>query len=253
MATSWEQKFYALQKENTELKKSNIELREQLEAQTTESNRIMNDYNEDIWDEVQEKIAVSDEDALKLMIKRKIISVFDGNKHGQTILMLATRHGCYQLAQFCINSGADLDQTDNGGRTALDLSRTVGWYNMERLLLFAKLNANIGNEIKTNADTIQKQQGIINNILNELTLIGKQSKELFEGILMELMINIINKRSSFDDNLLNLCWEIVSRDGKNPLDSELWKAISTQCNAIIQNGNKRDWYWLKKCVIPSTV
>ena len=90
-------------------------------------------------------------------------------------------------------------------------------------------------------------------MLEQLSEIGKQSKELFEKTLMELMINIISKRLSFSDNLLNLCWRIVSRDGKDPLKSELWNAISTQCNAIVQNGSKRDWYWLKKCVLPSSV
>ena len=253
MATSWEEKFYESQKEITELKKSNIALRERLEAQTLKSRKTINAYNQDIWDEIQEKISMSDEDGLKLMIKRKIISVYDVDSSGQTILMLAARYGCYKLAQFCINAGADPHQTDNKGQNALDLSRSIGWYNIERLLLFAQLNADVGNEIKNTAENIQKQQGIIDNLFFELSLIGKQNKELFEKILMELMINIINKRSSFDDNLLNLCWEIVSRDGKNPLLSELWTAISTQCKEIIQNGGKRDWYWFKKCLIPSTV
>ena len=92
------------------------------------------------------------------------------------------------------------------------------------------------------AEDIHSQNGIIDNILSQLSIIGEQSKELFEKILMELMINIINEKLSFDDNLLNLCWKITTRDGKNPLLSELWNAISTQCNAIIQNGSKRDWF-----------
>ena len=70
---------------------------------------------------------------------------------------------------------------------------------------------------------------------------------------MELMIRIINKRLLFSDTILNLCWEIVSRDGKDPLKSEIWKAMKTQCNEIIQLGDKRDWYWLQKVLIPSTV
>eukprot|EP01084_Bolivina_argentea_P070309 127824_1 len=103
------------------------------------------------------------------------------------------------------------------------------------------------------AETVHKQDGIIDNILSELVMIGKQSKELFEKTLMELMINIINKRLVFDDNLLNLCWKIASRNNKNPLQSELWNVISTQCNNIIQNGSSRDWYWLKKVLLPSTI
>ena len=59
---------------------------------------------------------------------------------------------------------------------------------------------------------------------------------------MELMINIINKRLSFDDNLLNLCWKIACSDNKDPLLSNLWKAMKDQSNAIIKDGSKRDWY-----------
>ena len=135
----------------------------------------------------------------------------------------------------------------------MDHAKDSGYCNVEQLVIFAQLNANIGNNIKNTAENIYKQNGIIDNILNELAQIGQQTKELFEKILMEIMINIINKRLSFSDNLLNLCWNISCRDNKDPLSSDLWKAISTQSNAIIQNGSKRDWFWLKKCLLPSTV
>ena len=112
---------------------------------------------------------------------------------------------------------------------------------------------NVGNKIKITAETIHKQNGVNENILKELALIGEQSKELFEKLLMEMMINIINKRLSFDDTLLNLCWGIASIDNKNPLKSDLWNAIASQCGSIVQNGNKQEWYWFKKLLLPSTV
>ena len=137
--------------------------------------------------------------------------------------------------------------------TALDHAKSNGYHNVEQLILFSQLNATIGNDIKHTAETIHKQHGIIDNIFSELTVIGTQSKELFERILMELMINIVNKRLSFDDNLLNLCRSIACRDGTDPLQSDLWKAIKVQSNGIMDDGSKRDWYWLKKCLLPSTV
>merc|ERR1712003_353194 len=100
-------------------------------------------------------------------------------------------------------------------------------------------NVNIGNEIKNTANIVHQQNGINTNLEKELSLIGEQSKELFEKILMELMINIIRKRLSFCDNLLNYCWNIVSRKN-DPLSSDLWKAITSTCSDIIQNGTKRD-------------
>ena len=115
------------------------------------------------------------------------------------------------------------------------------------------MKANTGNEIRDISKDIIKQQGINANITHELTVIGAQSKELYEKILLELMINLINKRILFSDTMMNLCWNICCRDNANPLQSELWKSIAKQCNDIIQNGSKRDWYWLKKVLLPSTV
>ena len=195
----------------------------------------------------------SDPDSIKLMIKNKVMTLQDNDHLGRTVVMLAAWYGCYELVQFCINAGADLQRKSYSGLHTLDYARKGGYCNVEQLLIFAQLNANVGNDIKNTAENIYKQNGIIDNILKELTEIGEQSKGLFEKILMELMINIINKRLSFSDNLLNLCWNISCRGNKDPLSSELWKAISSQSTAIIQNGSKRDWYWLKKCLLPSTV
>ena len=116
------------------------------------------------------------------------------------------------------------------------------------------MNANIGNEIKDISNVIIKQNGINDNILNELDIIGEQSKALFSKILLELMITVINKRLVFSDDLMDLAWRItIGKDGKDPLKSELWKAMKNQCNEIVQHGSKRDWYWLKKVLLPSTV
>ena len=248
MAVSWEEKFNKIEKEYNEYKTST-------EAQLSELRSISTpklSHNYTWWKEISRK-CITEPDAIKLLIKNKELSLTETNFEGRTVMLLAARSGAYQLTQFCINSGADLNHKDDHGMTAVDLANQSGYFNVQQLLLFAQLNVNIGNEIKITAETIHKQNGINQNILNELSLIGKQSKELFEKLLMELMLNIINKRLSFDDTLLNLCWEIASRDGQNPLKSELWKTISMQCELIIKNGIKRDWYWFQKILLPSTV
>ena len=93
-------------------------------------------------------------------------------------------------------------------------------YSVEQLLLFAEMNASVGNEMKNTSNLIIKQDGINDNILNELDIIGAQSKELFQSIMMEIMINVITKRLTYSDDLLSLCWKIaVGKDGKDPLKS----------------------------------
>ena len=100
---------------------------------------------------------------------------------------------------------------------------------------------------------MHRQNSVIENVLTALGEIGDQSKELFEKAIMELTIIVINKREIFSDILLNLCWQLATRDGQDGLQSELWNAMKTQCKKIIEKGDKRDWYWLQKVLMPSTV
>ena len=48
-------------------------------------------------------------------------------------------------------------------------------------------------------------------------------------------------------------YENCQSSGKDPLKSDLWMAIKNQCREIVRNGNKRDWYWFKKVLLPSKV
>ena len=47
-----------------------------------------------------------------------------------------------------INSGAELEATDDDGLNALDHSRRNGYHNIEQLILFSQLNATAGNDRK---------------------------------------------------------------------------------------------------------
>eukprot|EP01083_Nonionella_stella_P078905 216203_1 len=248
MLDTWEQKFNHLQIEHDILKQNYA----QLEAKTgSQYSKPHHEHTGEFWTDVEHKIS-TDPDYVKGLVRNKVLTVFDRNPFGQTLLMLASYTGSYEITRFCINHGADLKAKSSWNQTALDLCRQSGYCHVEQLLLFSAMNVSIGNDIKNTANTIHKQDGINDNILNELSLIGAQSKNLFEKILMEIMINIINKRLSFSDTLMHLCWSIASRQ-MDPLKSDLWKALSSTCSDIIQNGGKRDWYFLKKCVISSTL
>ena len=115
------------------------------------------------------------------------------------------------------------------------------------------MNVESGNEIQSIADNVHRQNGINDGILQGLRLIGEQSKNLFEEILMELIINLILKRVTFSDHLLVYVWNIAKNRHDNVLDSDLWKAISNSCSQIVTNGNFKDWMWLKLCLLPSMI
>eukprot|EP01084_Bolivina_argentea_P136793 240929_1 len=200
--SSWEEKFNEIQKERDNLKNQNNSLQKQND-ELKKKGRISKSYkiehSHDFWKDIRDRCH-RDPDSIKLLVKNKKMTLNDTDKTGKTLLCIAACYGFYEVAQFCINSGADIDAKSDKCKTALMYAKAGGYYHIEQLILFSKMNLNIGNEIKNTSETMHKQNGTNNNILNELSLIGEQSKELFEKILMELMINIITKKLLFSDN-----------------------------------------------------
>ena len=211
-------RFDLLRKENEKLRKECEQLKkEKLNAFNANKKLEHDNY---FWMDIRHKCQ-TDQDYVKLLIKSKKLTIYDHDQRGETILIIAARQGAYKLVQFIINQGADLHVKDYSGKMAIDYAKRAGYPNIEQLLLFAELNVAAADTVRDASEEIHKQNGIIDNILNELESIGEQSKEIFEKILMEVMVNILNKKLSFSDDILNLCWRIASRDGKNPLKSEV--------------------------------
>merc|ERR1712228_201349 len=189
------------------------------------------------------------------MIKTGKMTVYDSNQsYGHnTLLHIAASCGAYDLAQFLINNGADIDATDDRGKTPLDETQRRGYPHIEKLLLFAKLNVEAGNEIQGIVEKIQQQNGMNECLSNELIDIGEQSKKLYDETTMELMIRMITKRKTFSDNQLVYALNMAMNENENILSSKLWLQIRLTCSDIVQNGEKRDWMWLKLCLLPSMI
>jgi len=237
----WLQERAALQKENEELKKHR---REDLNKKIERPHPF--------WKKIVYSLR-TDPDYVKTLIKNKELSFNDIDHWGKNILTLAAREGSYEIVQFCINLGADLNYIDNFNNKAVFYAQERGFYHIEQLLLFNQMNANAGNEVQGTADLMLKQAGINENILTALREIGEETMAIFSKTLLELMIRSISKKDSFSDDMLNLCWCILQRNGEDPLLSEFWLTIKRTCSDIVRDGNKEDWYWLKQCVLPSTI
>eukprot|EP01084_Bolivina_argentea_P261720 442415_1 len=235
------QKYETVAKENKQLKEEKL-----LSAPQYQS------HSDEFWRKVDDKCKY-DADYIKTLIKNKEITMFDTNKTGYTLLIIAARRGCYEIVQLCINLGANIDHIDNNGKTALINARESGYYQIEQLLLFSKMNATIGNKIKVTADIINKQNGINENISKQLSMYKKMNQKAFKDTLMNIMINILSKKLSFSDDLLNLCWQFVCKENKNILSSKLWLCIKKVCTDIIQNTNEKDWFYMKTFIIPSQI
>ena len=98
---------------------------------------------------------------------------------------------------------------------------------------------------------MKKQNGIISNILNEMNNVikDKNEKNKFMDTLTKIMCNIIEKKLSFSDDLLNLCWIY----NKNTDSNDLFKVLMKTCNDIIENENKKEWYFFKTFILTSNV
>eukprot|EP01083_Nonionella_stella_P074978 203547_1 len=116
-----------------------------------------NSHSTEFWNDVESK-CLSDEDYIRSLINTKQLTMSECDKYGRTLLLTAAREGSYELVRLCLNLGADLHKTDNEGQTALYWARWGAWTHIEELLLFSDMNANIGNQIRNTADTINKQK-----------------------------------------------------------------------------------------------
>ena len=140
------------------------------------------------------------------------------------------------------------------GRTAIDQAKSGAWTHIEQLLLFHKLNANLSDKVENISLNINKQNGIISNIVKELNTIENKSEvKIFEKLVIDILCNIINNKLSFSDDLLNLAWALECKNNKNPFETKLWHAISNTSSDVIQRGNKQDWYWFRNFILPSNV
>ena len=205
------------------------------------------------WDDIHSKL-IEDPDSVKTLIKEGKVNVHEsGDVYAESnLLQLSAWSGAYEIAELCINLGADLQFKNKNGRTARMEAKTNNNDHIEQLLLLKETKSNIGDRIKYISQSILKQNGVIQSIMSELALIGETSKDLFVKILKEIMINLITKKLVFSDDLLNLCWKLESEKG-DPLDSELWVTIRKTCAEIINGDSVRDWFWMKQCLLPSNV
>eukprot|EP01083_Nonionella_stella_P104191 298291_1 len=250
---SLKDKYNTLHKEHTTLQDECILLKHRLSALTTETSEQSNhDHSEEFWDDIHDKVK-SNPDYVKSLVRNGTISMTDMDKTKRTLLVIAAAFGSYDIVQLCLNLGAEIDHKSARGHSAMDYARGEGYYHIAQLLQFSKMKTQLGSKVKVASDHIMKQQAIIGYIMNELSQIGSQTKDLFENTLLELMNTLILKRAVFSDDLLNLCWDITCKTHANPLESELYRTLSSVCTKAIRNGSATDWYWIKNCIVPSTI
>eukprot|EP01084_Bolivina_argentea_P013152 24646_1 len=116
------------------------------------------------------------------------------------------------------------------------------------------MDAAISTEVNDFAKTINKQNGLIDTFMKQLSV--KKNKKIVQDTFVDVMINIVQSKIAFSDDMLNLAFRIVAGNkGSSVLASNLWKCIVKTAKSIIEakTKNGRDWHWLKEYLLPSTI
>eukprot|EP01083_Nonionella_stella_P047915 128311_1 len=248
----------------TQLKQSSCtiqELEQQVQTLTKEigdlkrnklDEKIKNSQHpEEFWSEIAEKV-MKDTESIKALLNNQTFSIHDVDPQGNTLLHYAATIGNYEIAQLSINLGADTAAKNSWGETPSDNAQETGSFAVLMLLLLDEMGTNMGERVKQRGELLTKQNGIVQNILGELQGYDDTTKGFFEDTLLDLMNKILQNKSIFSDDLLCLCWKLEAKKG-NVLKSDLWKTIATIFQEILENDNKRDWTFLKKCLLPSNI
>eukprot|EP01083_Nonionella_stella_P072114 194221_1 len=121
------------------------------------------------WNEIYKKCEKNDTQYIKSLIDNKTLSVNDVDDiEGRTLLHYAAENGGYEVVQLCISLGADVTLKDKDGYNALDYAFSSADHAVYQLLHFAQMKASTGERIREKADDLTKQNGIIENLMNEI-------------------------------------------------------------------------------------
>ena len=156
------------------------------------------------WLDNMESLLHSKPNYVKYLVSCGKILMNDTDRHNKTLLITAAQTGHYDIVQLCVNLGANIDFKDDSGKTAIDRARAGAWYHCEELLLFSQLSVNVSDRVKNTAFSMNKQNGITENIINEMDNVikDKNDKDKFVHTLAKILCNIINKKLPFSDDLL---------------------------------------------------
>eukprot|EP01083_Nonionella_stella_P102934 293455_1 len=128
-------------------------------------------HSREFWIEIGNKCKQNDIQYIKSLIDSKTLAVSDVNDHfnyGWSLLHYAAFYGAYEVVQLCISFGADITLQSKDGDTALEWADSQKHHAIKQLFHFAAMEANTGERIRDKADALTKQNGIIENVMNEI-------------------------------------------------------------------------------------
>eukprot|EP01083_Nonionella_stella_P267754 904665_1 len=275
-----------LKKENEALRKQLNELLAQVESKTDDvdikqepptkpKNALEFKTEYQLWNAIDQHIRAGDEDFIRQLLNQGLVTVNSVPKRGnrRSMLHIASNNGCYRIAQMLLNLGADVNYKSRfPSRDALQCAQSNGHYHVEKLLMLSKMDASASDQVNGIANKLNTQKGII-HYLYQAAHARQDEEVIFDGIV-DIMIDVINKRQAFSDDILNLALDysikkaLKSLNGTGEGDAnneeidrdtviatDLWQCIYNTCIEIITNKKhkKLEWFWLKTYLLSSTI
>eukprot|EP01084_Bolivina_argentea_P194705 334116_1 len=289
-----------------ELKKQNEELRKQVDALLASAGRKKNSVNEikeekkqekkdnepteknkykymseyKLWTEIDKRIQQDDVDFIRQLLNDGIVDVNSTPSGGmkKSMLQLAASNGQYKIVQMLLNLGADVNYKYKFMKDSLTMAQKKGHYHVEKLLMLSKMDASASEQINNIATTLNKQSGYMYYMFKSAE--SKGNSDIVFGGLVDIMIDIINNRQAFSDDILNMAFDYSikkalksnhggeggenkenKQDKQDEIDRDvvisttLWQCIYKTCADIItdKKHNKLDWYWLKTYLLSSSI
>ena len=105
--------------------------------------------------------------------------------------------GNFEIANLCVNREYDQTSKNNMGRNPLGEAQTLGNHDIAQLLRLSQIKGNIGERIKERANSINKGNGCIKNIMDELSRIGEQTASIFKKTMVEIVTSLIQQKLYF--------------------------------------------------------
>eukprot|EP01083_Nonionella_stella_P141673 437010_1 len=189
----------SLKRDIVSLKGENVSLNRENEAlkQKELEQKTGNKHSDSFWKDIDDKCKQNDIQYIKSVIDNKTLSMSDVDGRGCSLLHSAVWYGSYEVVQLCISLGADTTLQNKRGHTALHWANAKEHHAIKQLLHFAAMKANTGERIREKADALTKQNGIIENIMNEINSYDDTTREFFEDTLLDLVNKVVRKKVIF--------------------------------------------------------
>lgn len=203
------------------------------------------------WEKIDDALRSHSADYIKdLIINHDInLNETDSRHKDMTLLMKCCIFGNYDIAELLINCEARIDckSDENDDCTALNYSEKWANYHISQLLQFEELGASVSTQVKHKIDLLHKQNGISQCALNNL------NNNVLDGIV-GLIMHCIDNKLPFSDDMMHIAFSYIKKTNKKPMDSPLFQLLLATYSKIVGDTlNKRDWSWLQRYLIKSTI